>query len=157
MSQYDCEHPPADAVTQVPGGLGRISKLVCMPAGPAIVAGEGWSWRYTGSFFDLPQIPGYAHVDSMGLMPPFYFTKLSARDLDDGEAARLSDELAGQVETYRPKTAPVQMSILEATNNYAKNITVYTAMESADNGWVLVCTPECRPNYVIIVEKRKRN
>jgi hypothetical protein len=154
---YDCEHPPADAVTELPGLLGTIGRLVCLPAGPGILADQAWTWRYTGSFFDLPSIPAYAHVDSAGMPPPFYFTSLSVRELDAGEAARRSEELEQEVETYRPGGALERMTIIDATNNYERSIKVFMAMESDNDGWLVVCTPECRPDYVILVKKRKRN
>ena len=157
MNVYDCEHPPADAVSTLPELLGRIGQLVCMPTGPAILANKGWSWRYTGSFFDLPTIPGYAHKDSLGLPPPFYFTKLSTQELNAADAAERSKQLQEQLENYRPKNAPVEMSVTNATNNYGKTITIYAAMESADNGWVVVCAPQCRLDYVILVNKRQRH
>lgn len=156
ISGYDCEHPPGDAVSTLPGLLGRIGQLVCMPTGPAILANKGWSWRYTGSFFDLPTIPGYAHEDSLGIPPPFYFTRLSTQELNAADAAERSRQLQEQLETYQPKHAPVEMSATDATNNYGKRITIYAAMESADNGWLVVCAPQCRPDYVILVNKRQR-
>lgn len=157
QSGYDCEHPPADAVNELPALLGRIGQFVCMPTGPTILANKAWSWRYTGSFFDLPTIPGYAHKDSTGLPPPFYFTKLSTHELNAADAARRSEQLQEQLENYRPKNPPVEMSVTDATNNYGNSITIYAAMESEDNGWVIVCTPQCRLDYVILVNKRQRH
>ncbi|HUU73611.1 MAG TPA: hypothetical protein VMW70_13365 [Burkholderiales bacterium] len=154
---YDCEHPPSDAVAQVPGLLGTAGRLVCLPTGPAIYADGAWTWRYTGSFFDLPLIPGYAHVDSASMLPPFYFTGLSVRELSAEEAVQRSESLAQEVETYRPEGALKRMEIVDAVNNYGRSIKVYVAMESDDNGWVVVCTPECQPSYVILIEKRKPN
>lgn len=157
MNGYDCEHPPSDAVTELPQILGRIGRLVCLPPGPAILANRGWTWRYTGSFFDLPQIPGYAHEDSMGMAPPFYFTKLATQQLNGDDAGKLSKELEQQLENYRPKSAPVELTVAAATNNYGKSIKIYVAMESENNGWLIVCAPQCRPDYVILVNKLQSN
>jgi hypothetical protein len=63
--------------------------------------------------------------------------------------------LQEQLETYRPKHAPVEMSVTDATNNYGRSITIYVAMESEDSGWLVVCAPQCRPDYVILVNKRQ--
>ena len=156
-SGYDCEHPPADAVTDLPGLLGTVGRLVCLPGGPGIVANEGWSWRYTGSYFDVPMIVGYAHQDSAGMAPPFFFTQLSAQELTADEAARHSEDLAKAVETYRPEGSPSAMSVIEATNNYGLGIKAFLAMQSETNGWLIVCTPECRPDYVILINKLQRN
>ena len=127
QSGYDCEHPPADAVNELPALLGRIGQFVCMPTGPAILANEGCSLR------------------------------LSTQELNAADAARRSEQLQEQLENYRPKNPPVEMSVTNATNNYGKSITIYAAMESDANGWVIVCAPQCRLDYVILVNKRKAN
>ena len=154
---YDCEHPPADAITDLPGLLGAVGRLVCLPAGSGILANQGWTWRYTGSFFDLPNIPAYAHEDSAGMEPPFYFTELSARDLSAGEAARVSEKLRNEVETYRPGSSLAGMTIVDAINNHGRSITVYMPMQSQNDGWLIVCTPRCRADYVIIISKLEPN
>ena len=154
---YDCEHPPSDAVSVLPGILDRIGRFVCLPPGPAILAKQGWTWRYTGSFFDLPQIPGYAHEDSMGMAPPFYFTNLTTQQLNGDDVASLSNELQQQLENYRPKNPPVELTVTDATNNYGKDIKIYVAMESENDGWLIVCSPKCRPDYVIQVNKLQPN
>ncbi len=154
---YDCEHPPADAVTDLPGLLGTVGRLVCLPPGPGILANQGWTWRFTGSFFELPSIPAHVHVDSAEMTAPFYFTELSARELSAGEAARVSDDLVQEVETYRPAGSLASMTVVDATNNYGRSITVFMSMESEDKGWLIVCTPKCRSDYVIIVSKLQSN
>ena len=154
---YDCEHPPADAVTDLPGLLGTVGRFACLPAGPGILANQGWTWRYTGSFFELPSIPAHAHRDSAGMPPPFYFTELSVRDLSASEAAQVSDKLRSEVETYRPGSSLAGMTVVDAINNYGRSITVFMPMESEENGWLIVCTPQCRSDYVIIVSKLEPN
>ncbi len=154
---YDCEHPPADAAEEIPGILGVAGRMFCLTAGPAIHPDGSWTWRYTGSFFDVPTIPGYAHVDSASMLPPFYFTGFSLQAFSGEEAAQRSEELAMQVETYRPAGPIGRMEIIDAVNNYGRSIRIHVAMESENNGWVLVCTPNCQPNYVILIAKRQRN
>jgi len=154
---YDCEHPPSDAVKEIPGLLGAAGRMFCLPAGPAIHADGAWTWRYTGSFFDLPSIPAYAHVDSASMLPPFYFTELSVRQLSPQEGVQRSEQLAAAVETYRPAGAIERMEIIDAVNNYGRSIEIYVAMESENDGWVVVCTPQCQPSYVILIKKRQPN
>ena len=93
----------------------------------------------------------------MGMAPPFYFTNLSTQQLKEGDAARLNSELEQQLENYRPKNSPVEFTVTDATNNYGKDITIYVAMESENNGWLIVCSPKCRPDYVILVNKLQPN
>ena len=49
------------------------------------------------------------------------------------------------------------MTVVDATNNYGRSITVFMSMESEHKGWLIVCTPKCRSNYVIIVSKLQPN
>ncbi len=91
------------------------------------------------------------------MAPPFYFTQLSSRDLSASEAAQVSDKLRSEVETYRPGSSLVGMTVVDAINNYGRSITVFMPMQSNDNGWLIVCTPQCRPDYVIIVSKLQPN
>jgi hypothetical protein len=156
-SGFDCEHPPGDAIQELPGLLGTVGRLACLPAGPGILANNGWSWHYSGSFFNVPMIVAYAHSDSAAKLPPFYFTKLSARELTAGEATVRSEELQKEVDTYRPKGTVEQMTVVDATNNYGHTINVFLAMESQEKGWLLVCTPRCELDYVIVIDKLQPN
>ena len=154
---YDCEHPPADAISVLPGLMGEIGRLTCLPAGQAIVASGQWTWRYTGSFFDMPTVPAHAHNEAMGLMPPFYFKEISVRELGVEQAAARSKTLAEQIATYRPEGELAGMTLVDAVNNYGHTIEMILTKESDNKGWLLVCTPECRADYVIILERRQAN
>lgn len=154
---FNCEHPPADAVTTLPGLLGEAGRFTCLPGGQAIVAGKSWTWRYTGSYFDMPLVTANAHKDSMGYAPPFYFHHVSAKELTPEEASERNQALKDQIVTYQPQGEPVGMTRIEAENNYGQVVTMYMPMETPDKGWLIVCTPECRSDYVIIVNKRQKN
>jgi hypothetical protein len=154
---YDCEHPPADAITALPAAISQMARLSCLPVTQAIVAGGAWRWRYSGTFFEMPYVPAHGHSDSMGLAPPFYFKKITARELDAAQATQRSAELAGDIPTFRPAGAITSMSYVDAVNNYAQIIRMIVAMESDTRGWMLVCAPECRADYVIVLEKLQQH
>lgn len=154
---FDCEHPPADAVTALPEPLLDVGRFTCLPGGQAIAAAKPWTWRYTGSYFDMPLVPASAHRDSAGLAPPFYFHHLSVHDLAPDEAGRQNEVLKQTIVTYRPESDLVGMTRIEAENNYGQVVTMYMPMQTEDKGWLIVCTPECRPDYVIILNKLQKN
>ncbi len=154
---FDCEHPPQDAVTTLPGVLGEAGQIMCMPTGQRIVASPEWTWRYTGSFFNVPNVPSFAHSDSQLETPPFYFKKVSAEELNGEEADRRSAALAQQIETYRPGNSISSMTIVKAENNYGHITEIVMPMKSRNDGWAIVCAPQCQPDYVIIIRKREPN
>ena len=150
---YDCEHPPQEAITVLPGLLGQAARLVCMPEGQRIVASQTWSWRYSGSFFNMPNIPAYAHIAARGMMPPFYFRKVWEEELSADEADKRSEQLSRQIVTYRPEKAISGMTIVRAENNYGHVTEIFMPMKSEKEGWAIVCAPECQPGYVILISK----
>ena len=155
--QLDCEHPPEGAITELPGLLGVTGRIVCMPGGQTIIASETWSWRYTGSFFNMPNVPAFAHADSQGKGPPYFFRDVGVEKLSAEEASKRSAELEQQLVTYRPETSLAEMSIVKAENNHGDVTRIFMAMESEKNGWAIVCTPECQPDYVILINKLEPN
>ena len=121
------------------------------PGSAALAAASSTRTNGTSSQKRLPT-PGF---DSASMLPPFYFTELSVRELSAEDAARRSEQLAEEVETYRPAGPIKRMETIDAVNNYGRSIQIHVAMESGNNGWVLVCTPDCQPSYVILIGKRK--
>jgi hypothetical protein len=154
---YDCEHPPEAAVTALPGLLGEAGRLVCMPEGQRIVANQAWSWRYSGSFFNSPDVPAYAHIASREMMPPYFFKKVWVEELSAEEADKRSEQLSEQIVTYRPAKKIAAMTIVKAENNYGHVTEIFMPMESKTKGWAIVCTPECGPGFVILISKLEPN
>ena len=154
---FDCKHPPEGAVKSLPGLLGEAGRLVCMPVGQQIVASQTWSWRFSGSFFNQPNVPAYAHIDSQGEVPPFYFRRVWAEELTAEQADKRSAELAKQLVTYTPDSALAGMTIVKAENNHGHVTEIFMPMHSENNGWAIVCAPECEPGYVILISKREPN
>ncbi len=157
IGAYDCEHPPEAAIEALPGLLGKTGRLVCMREGQRIVASQEWSWRYSGSFFNTPTVPAYAHADTKTLRPPFYFKKVWEEKLTGDEADRRSEQLSEQIVTYRPGEKISAMTIVKAENNYGHITEIFMPMQSEDKGWAIVCAPECAPEYVIVISKLQEN
>jgi len=153
VSALDCAHLPETAVTAIPGMIGQAGRLVCIQGVQRIVANQGWSWRYSGSFFNTPNIPAHAHIDSQGMTPPFYFKAIRLEKLSSDEANIRSAQLSEQIVTYRPGNKIAGMSIVEVENNYGNVTEIFMPMQSDNSGWMIVCTPDCQPDYVIVISK----
>jgi hypothetical protein len=64
------------------------------------------------------------------------------------------DKLMTDVMTFRPKVEITNVYDIELTNNHDSLIRLVIALEKQGNGWLLVCNPDCRPEYVILFNKR---
>jgi hypothetical protein len=157
VRDYDCEHPPETAVMALPGLLREAGRLICLPEGQRIVASRSWSWRYSGSFFNVPNVPAQAPVASRGMEPPFYFRKVWVEELSSDEAEKRSEQLSEQIVTYRPDSKITGMTIVKAENNYGHVTEIFMPMQSETNGWMIVCAPDCQPDYVILISKLQPN
>ena len=157
VGAYDCEHPPESAIKVLPGLLGEAGRLVCMQEGQRIVASQAWSWRYSGSFFNTPTVPAYAHIESQEMVPPFYFKKVWVEELSSDEAGKRSEQLSKQIATYRPGNKIAGMTIVKAENNYGHVTEIFMPMQSENKGWAIVCAPECQPGFVILISKLEPN
>ena len=148
---FDIAYP--DMVEDLPIGLGSFAELMCFGNGQAIIARPDWSWRYTGSFFDSPYIPAGVHDGLDGIAPPFYFTNITVENVSEADSGVLIDSLEKQVVTFRPNVV-TRVSKAYLTDNHKNIIEVVVAYEDNVSGWLLVCAPSCRPEYVILFEKR---
>jgi hypothetical protein len=157
VNTYDCQHPPETAVTELPGLLGEAGKLMCFQSGQRIVASKTWSWRYSGSFFNSPNVPAHAHAAARGMMPPFYFKKVWVEELSREEADQRSEQLSRQIDIYRPAKRIAGMTIVKAENNYGQVTEIFMPMQSETEGWAIVCAPECQSDYVIVISKLEPN
>ncbi len=151
---FDCDAHPADMLTELSSPLARIAKLICFGNGQTIIADPSWSWRYSGSFFDAPRIPASAHDGVRGTLPPFYFSEISVNSISDSEKDAEVSRLMKEIVTFRPQQGILNLFEVFIKNNHAHVIRLWVATESDRNGWMLVCTPECRPEYVIVYARR---
>ncbi len=91
----DCEHPPQSLVKMLPEAVAKVASVECNPSVQTIVARDGWSWCYPGSFFDRPIIPAYAPMDSRQTGGPRYFTEFKATELSAADASKRQELFAG--------------------------------------------------------------
>jgi len=149
----DCEHPPQLLVKMLPEALAKVASVECNPSAQTIVARDGWSWRYPGSFFDRPIIPAYAPMDSRQTGGPRYFTEFKATELSAADARKRHEMFAKDLPTYRETSPPMRLVKLVAHNDLGHEMDAYFGFRSDGGGWVVLCAPECAPEYLFLMQK----
>lgn len=151
---HDCEHPPANAARALPEAIAGFSALACHPhGGQYLGAGAGWHWRFPGSYFVVPTVPAFSPSAKLGHAGARFFTDMHVRRLT-GEAARQRHEtIAKSVPTYLPAKPPESILQLTAINDLGHAFDVFFPLESDRRGWAVICTPECAPEYVFIIDR----
>jgi len=149
----DCEHPPQLLVKMLPEAVAKVASVECNPSAQTIVARDGWSWRYPGSFFDRPIIPAYAPMDSRQTGGPRYFTEFKATELSAADARKRHEMFAKDLPTYRETFPPMRLVKLVAHNDLGHEMDAYFGFRSDGGGWVVLCAPECAPEYLFLMQK----
>ena len=149
----DCEHPPQSLVSMLPEGVANVASTECNPSAQTIVARDGWSWRYPGSFFDRPIIPAYAPMNSRQMGGPRYFTEFTATELGAADARKRHESFAKDLPTYREIAPPVRLVKLVAHNDLGHELDAYFGFRADGDGWVVLCAPECAPEYLFLMQK----
>lgn len=153
MALIDCEHPPKKLAKALPGQIAGVAKIECTPAAQFIVAREGWSWRYPGSFFDRPFIPAYAPMDSRQAGGSRFFAGFKAVELSRDEAKKRHETFVKDVPTYREPSPPARIVKLVARNDLGHEMDAYFGFRSDHEGWVVLCAPQCAPEYLFLMQK----
>ena len=86
--------------------------------------------------------------------PPYYFSNIKVGEIRPENVSRYLDKLMADVVTFRPQLEITKLYDVELTNNHESIIRLFIALEIKGNGWLLVCNPDCRPEYVILFEER---
>jgi hypothetical protein len=149
----DCEHPPKSLVSILPEAVARVASIECNPSAQTIVPRDGWSWRYPGSFFDRPIIPAYAPMDSRQSGGPRYFTEFKATELSTADARQRHETFSKDLPTYRETAPPARLVRLVAHNDLGHQLDAYFGFRSDGGGWVVLCAPECAPEYLFLMKK----
>ncbi|HKB83658.1 MAG TPA: hypothetical protein VKD04_10700 [Burkholderiales bacterium] len=149
----DCEHPPGDLTPTLPKQLAGAATVICTPSAQMIVAAQGWSWRFPGSFFDRPSIPAYSPMASRPEAGGRYFTGFKATELSGGEIRKLHEAFAKTLATYTDKSPPARIVKLVARNDQGHPMDAYFGFKSRSEGWVAVCTPDCAPDFFFLINR----
>jgi hypothetical protein len=125
-----------------------------MPATQMIVAGEGWVWRFPGSFFDRPSIPAYSPMPSRSEAAGRYFTGFSATELNAAEIRKLHETFGKTLSSYTEAAAPARIVKLVAHNDQDQAMDAYFGFRSASEGWVALCAPECVSEFYFLINRQ---
>jgi hypothetical protein len=148
----DCENPPAKLKNTLPGKLSEVASLMCTPSVQMIVAKEGWTWRFPGSYFDRPSIPAFSPSESRSNPTGRFFVRFKERELKPAEIAERHQAFR-KLPTYKETSPPKQMIKLIATNDQGHLLDAYFGLVDGKHGWVVVCVPECAPEYLFLMQK----
>jgi hypothetical protein len=149
----DCEHPPQSLAAMLPEPVAKVASVECNPSAQTIVARDGWNWRYPGSFFDRPIIPADAPMDSRHMGGPRYFTEFTATELTATDARKRHETFAKDLPTYRETAPPARLVKLVAHNDLGHALDAYFGFRSDGDGWVVLCAPECAPEYLFLMHR----
>lgn len=152
-SVIDCDHPPATMVRTLPAAFEGIGRLACSATGQSIVAHPDWSWRFPASIFVRPSIPAFTPAPSQVVVGARHFTGFEEADVPAAEAQALHRRFADTVPTYNQPEPPQSLKKLLAKNDLGHQFEIYFGLKSKRDGWVVLCDPECAPEYVFVVEK----
>ena len=149
----DCEHHPHSLLKMLPEAVAKVASVECNPSVQTIVARDGWSWRYPGSFFVRPVIPAYGSMDSRQTGGPRYFTEFKATELSAVDRRKRHEMFAKDLPTYLEKVPPARLVKLVAHNDLNHELNAYFGFRSDGGGWVVLCAPECAPEYLFLIQK----
>jgi len=153
-SILDCEHPPKNLTHALPEQVAMAATVVCMPSAQMIVANDGWSWRFPGSYFDRPSIPAYSPVESRSQAGGRYFTGFNATELSAGEIRKLHETFIKTLATYPDALPPARIVKLVARNDQGHPMDAYFGFRSASEGWVALCAPDCAPEFFFLINRQ---
>ena len=117
------------------------------------MAGEDWTWRFPGSFFDLPSISAYVPRASQALAEPRFFRSVKVHELDADERERQHQRIKREVVTYGAPAVPSRMLQLVFVNDAGHDFEVLMPFENKDKVWVIPCVPDCPPEYAFMMER----
>jgi hypothetical protein len=152
VTLLDCESPPAKLKSELPVKINEVASVACTPSTQSIVAREGWSWRFPGSFFDRPSIPAYSPAESRSNATGRYFVRFKARELPPAEITQ-KHQAFRKLATYTERAPPKQLIKLIATNDLGHTMDAYFGFTTGKQGWVILCAPECAPEYLFLMQK----
>lgn len=149
----DCEHPPENLTHALPEQVAMAATVICTPSAQMIVAGNGWVWRFPGSFFDRPSIPAYSPVESRPEAGGRYFIGFKATELSAGEIRKLHETFARTLATYTDPSPPARIVKLVARNDQDRPMDAYFGFRSMSEGWVAVCAPDCVSEFFFLINR----
>ncbi len=75
-------------------------------------------------------------------------TELTATD-----ARERHETFAKDLPTYRETVPPARLVKLVAHNDLGHELDAYFGFRSDGEGWVVLCAPECAPEYLFLIQK----
>jgi len=153
----DCDHPPKEAVSALPEPVGQWAQLDCRPSGQLLIQGQGWVWRYPGSWTDQVYVPAWMTGDSSAEGGGRYFKTASVVRLEGADAARLHDRFARELIAHEVhaggegKPKPSTVYTVVAVNDLGHQVQLNFLYRSDADIWGVACSGECKSENVFHV------
>jgi hypothetical protein len=152
----DCERLPGEAVLQLPAPAQQWARIDCRPFGQTLAQPPGYTWRYSGTFTReviVAAIMGKTAEEGGGAR---YFRDASVASREGAQVADLHRTLQQQVSSYAflsGDEVPQAAHTLRLVNDVLDIITVHFMQRAGGDMWAVVCTPECMPENVFVIQK----
>jgi hypothetical protein len=158
--RLDCEELPGAALTCLPSPFDEVARIECQPAGQFLVQGEGWIWRYPGSFTTRVHVPAWT-PDPSSAAAGRYFTRAHVKVERGGQADALHRHFIEQRVPYTTfagsdaPPAPQEIYTLTAVNDLGQALELHLVqLNGRSELWGVVCAPDCRSESSFIATSR---
>lgn len=128
-----------------------VAKIDC---NQFISSSDDWIWRYPNSYFDSPFISAFSPRTRKPEPGLRFFRRLSATEVDADQAQQAYDTIFKKIRTFPDKQPPKRLIRMNTVNDIKDESQAWFGFSSDDKGWVVICAPECAPEYLFLLEKR---
>jgi len=134
-----------------PTVLEFVAKIDC---NQFISSSDDWIWRYPNSYFDPPFISAFSPRTRKPEPGLRFFRRLSATEIDSEGAQLAYDNIFKKIRTFPDKGPPKRLIRMDTINDIKDESQAWFGFKSDDKGWVVICAPDCAPEYLFLTEKR---
>jgi len=131
--------------------LGFVAKIDC---NQFITSSDDWIWRYPNSYFDSPFISAFSPRTRKPEPGLRFFRRLSATETDQEGAQLAYDTIFKKIRNFPDNQPPQRLIRMDTVNDIKDESQAWFGFSSEDKGWVVICAPQCAPEYLFLLEKR---
>ena len=83
-----------------------------------------------------------------------FFRGLSATEVDAEQTQLAYDTIFKKIRTFPDQQAPKRLIRMDTVNDIKDEQQAWFGFSSDEKGWVVICAPDCAPEYLFLLEKR---
>jgi hypothetical protein len=134
-----------------PSMLEFVAKIDC---NQFISSSDDWIWRYPNSYFDSPFISAFSPRTRKPEPGVRFFRRLSATEVDAEQTQQAYDKIFKKIRNFPDQQAPKRLIRMDTVNDIKDEQQAWFGFSSDEKGWVVICAPDCAPEYLFLLEKR---